>query len=739
MAERDQERLKNYVELLKRAHGGADPLIEVAKASRRGGFEKLGGPADAGAAIEAVELNRELPPEQYFGLEAIIAEEIRPAFDIIDGTFSATHRLWTKLSTDAVLKSRIESAIPSVGRLELPGNRRYPYGGTGFVVGENLIMTNRHVAEIFGAGLGNRNLKFISGERAGIDFLRESGRPPGKTLSVVNIVMIHPYWDMAILKVDGLAGHAPIKLSLKDARELPVGREVFVIGYPAYDPRNPDDAQKQVFDDRYGIKRLQPGALQGAGDTASFGKIVRAAAHDCSTLGGNSGSAIFDLASGEVLALHFGGQYHEKNFGVPSSEMSRDSRIVDTGISFSDKPPGDPNGWSDWWSRADAAERDEVAMADNEDSDDAGGRQTPPPVSFTSPALAGGGGSVTFEVPLRITISLGAPGAPALSVSAGSEAVTAGLEGLQMPFHDDDYSNRQGYDPSFLGDALAVPMPAAADPAVLARVQGGGTVLHYQNFSICMHAKRRIALFTASNVTEEEKLRKPEKNKLYSRKGLSGLGKNDQEKWFPDPRLDAGFQLPDVFFTKDRKAFDKGHIVRRDDVAWGRTYEEVRRANGDSYHVTNCSPQVAGFNRSNLGEDNWGDLENHVLSEAASERLCVFAGPVLDSADRVFVGAGDGSTTLRARIPSRFWKLIVARVEDGIAAYAFLLEQDLSDVEWEFAVSKELAPFLYPISDLQEIAGVKFDKSIVDADQYETSRGAEVGRRAGAKRKRKKP
>src|ERR1043165_4727694 len=122
-----------------------------------------------------------------------------------------------------------------------------------------------------------------------------------------------------------------------------------------------------------------------------------------------------------------------------------------------------------------------------------------------------------------------------------------------------------------------------------------------------MHAKRRLALVTASNVTAEAKLRRPEAGKYYTRKGLSGLGKNDMEQWFQDPRLDAEFQIPDVFFTKDRQAFDKGHIVRRDDVAWGKTYAALKRANGDSYHVTNCSPQVAGFNRSANGEENWGD------------------------------------------------------------------------------------------------------------------------------------
>ena len=740
MAGRDQQNFKQYIEMLKRAHGGVEPLLKVARGatSRGTGFESVR-PDTARAGLEAIEKNRELPPPQYFGLEALIAEEIRPAFEILNGSFAAPHPLWTKLTSDPVLKSRIETAIPSVGRIELPGNNRYPYGGTGFVVGKNLIMTNRHVAEIFTVGLGNRRLKFITGAKAGIDFLREKGGRNGQTLAVKNILMIHPYWDLSILEVEGLpAEHPQVKLSLTDARQLPVGHEVFVIGYPAYDPRNPADAQQKLFEGIYGIKRLQPGALHGAGETASFGKLVHATTHDCSTLGGNSGSGVFDLSSGEVLALHFGGQYHQANFGVPTFEMARDSRIVDLGVSFSGNAPGDPNGWSEWWQRADEESNEQAPI------DDA---QAPPinasAASHNADLRSNIDGTVSIEVPLRITVSLGVPMLGGIAVRPSREAVvTSGLEALRMPFHDTDYASRKGYDALFLNSPKAmppieVPMPAATDTSVLARLSGGGTVLHYQNFSICMHAKRRLALFTASNVTGEAKLRKPELGRDYTRKALGGLGKNDQERWFPDSRLDDEFQLPDVFYNKDRTAFDKGHIVRRDDVAWGETYEALRRANGDSYHFTNCSPQVASFNRSNLGDDNWGNLENHVLSEAASERLCVFAGPVLDPSDQVFVGVGDAGSVVRSRIPTRFWKLIVSRVEGGIAVYAFVLAQDLKDVEWEFAVPDEFVLAHYPVTDLQDIAGVKFDRSIVDADQYETSRGAEVARRAGVRLKRK--
>jgi endonuclease G len=304
-------------------------------------------------------------------------------------------------------------------------------------------------------------------------------------------------------------------------------------------------------------------------------------------------------------------------------------------------------------------------------------------------------------------------------------------EAMVMPWHDDDYDSRRGYDANFLG--VSVPMPKPKTPSAVARTKNGGKVLHYQNFSVVMHAERRIALFTASNVTAEAKLKKPEKNKSYSRSALSGLGDNDQERWFPDPRLGDEFQLPDVFYTRDDGAFDKGHIVRREDVAWGKTYRSLRVANGDTYHVTNCSPQVSGFNRSSGGRDNWGDLENHVLKGAASERYCQFAGPVLDPDDQVFEGRAGGTNRVRVQIPTRYWKLIVVKTQDGLASYAFVQEQDLSDVPLEFAAGP-FRRFMVSLDELQELAGVTFPDAVRQSDRFGTDEGVEMAFNAGATR-----
>ena len=224
----------------------------------------------------------------------------------------------------------------------------------------------------------------------------------------------------------------------------------------------------------------------------------------------------------------------------------------------------------------------------------------------------------------------------------------------------------------------------------------------------------------------------PSRARNTTRKGLSGLGENDTEKWFTDPRLRGLDQLPDKFFTKDRQAFDKGHLVRRDDVAWGETFDELRIANGDTYHVTNCSPQVAGFNRAH-GGDNWGDLEKAVLAQAVDQRLTVLAGPILADDDPDFAGV-DEAGAVRVQIPQAYWKVVVAPrsddVGDGLAAFGFLLEQDLSAVDMErLDFDPRWTAQMRTLSELERlIRFLTFPEILHRADRHGTA-AAEIRRR----------
>lgn len=705
------ERLKSYLDRILPA---ASPLEALAE--DRSGLESLAerkalpkSRADmARNAVQKASTGKALTPPEQFALEAIIIPDQRPAIDIVDGDYAVSHPFWTHFVTDPAIHANIRRAIPAIGRIELPNHPSLPYGGTGFVVGADLVMTNRHVAEIFASGLGLRDLVFRSGLTAGIDFKRERGRDGSTFLTVREVAMIHPYWDMALLRVEGLAPEqAALSLALRDPDAL-VDTEVAVIGYPAFDPRNDAAVQNEVFGGVYYVKRLQPGKIMSRAPILSFGKTVSAIRHDSSTLGGDSGAAVVEAATGKVIALHFGGVYLDANYGVPVAELGRDGRVTALQLDFDGRPSPGAAPWEDWWRRTDPQEAPAAPPA-----------TAPEPAGQPALRSAGPDGA-TWTIPIEISIRLGTPTAAAAAVPAA-----AAMEAMVEPTHDADYSTRRGYDAGFLG--VPVPPPGARDADSVVRFAGGETI-PYHHFSLALHKARRIALFTASNLDGSAAAKKPDKDHAYDRKSLGGLGRVDMEKWFIDPRIDPRFQLPDRFFTKDRGAFDKGHIVRREDVAWGRSFEEVRFANGDTFHVTNCSPQVSGFNQSAAGQDNWGDLENYVMKQAAAEKLCLFAGPVLAEDDPIFVGVDDIGP-VRVKIPRQYWKVVVAASDGSLQSFGFVLRQDLADVPLEFVVDAVWQKYMVPLAALEALNPlVRFPDAVRAADQSGRAGGEAVRR-----------
>ena len=59
--------------------------------------------------------------------------------------------------------------------------------------------------------------------------------------------------------------------------------------------------------------------------------------------------------------------------------------------------------------------------------------------------------------------------------------------------------------------------------------------------------------------------------------------------------MNAGFWIDNTFYSQWSNLFDHGHLTRRMDPNWG-TEEQAERANADTYHFTNCSPQHFRFN-----------------------------------------------------------------------------------------------------------------------------------------------
>lgn len=669
------------------------------------------------AAQEKLAAHEEPDDLEMAALEAIILPAERPVVDIVNGSFGDIPAPFSHFASDEETRGRIESTIPAVGRIGLPDQPDVPFAGTGFVVGDGILMTNRHVAQHFAQGLGRERLRFISGQSADVNFTHELDQPAGEDFAVEKVLLVHPFWDMALVQVRGLQIQ-PLPILAEEPDDL-AGNDVAVMGYPAFDGRNNVDLQFRIFRGSFNVKRLQPGRLKPRANIRSFGNRVNAATHDCSTLGGNSGSCVVDVGTGRVVALHFAGRYLEANYAVPMSELAKDARVHDAGVAFDTPRPSVNPAWEGHWNRADP----------NKEG------PTPPP----DVAVPTSGGDSVWNIPLEIRVRVGAPTRGSAEREVDYTVVgDAQTEAMVEPFHEDNYDNRRGYDAEFLGPTID--LPEVDDTDLLSKLDDGSHVIPYQHFSVVMHKDRRLALFTACNIDGLPDFRKPDPTKTYTRRALSGLGENDKEKWFTDPRIPALHQLPDRFFDKDRTAFDKGHLVRRDAAAWGRTFSELRRANGDSYHVTNCSPQVKRFNRSNLG-GLWGKLENLVLKQAETDHdiYSVFSGPIFAADDEPFAGVDDVGDVV-VLIPRAFWKIVVApnNARDDLQTFAFRIEQDLSDVDFgdvedtdeEFIVPEIWKGRMVSVADLENEIGLLTFPSVLhetdqfDADGIETIRGA---------------
>jgi Trypsin-like peptidase domain len=270
----------------------------------------------------------QLDQEERVGLEAVVSVYGRPALLVEKGHFRPPDPPWEKLEQH---RAAIESALRSVGRIELRGHPEYDCVGTGFLVADDVVVTNRHVAKQF--LVGPPDWPFEAGITARIDFNEEflAGEP--REFALTEVVAVSPAIDIALLRVgttnaagDGL----PPPLPLADTLTVAPGSDVYVIGYPLYNPIAGGDpeALHRIFSDLYGIKRLQPGQVR------SLEPDKREIVHDCSTLGGNSGSCVIDLQAGQVVGLHRGGRYLRGNFAIALSEVQDDPAIQKAELRF---------------------------------------------------------------------------------------------------------------------------------------------------------------------------------------------------------------------------------------------------------------------------------------------------------------------------------------------------------------------------------------------------------------------
>jgi endonuclease G len=210
-------------------------------------------------------------------------------------------------------------------------------------------------------------------------------------------------------------------------------------------------------------------------------------------------------------------------------------------------------------------------------------------------------------------------------------------------------------------------------------------VLAYHHYSVVFNAERRLAFYTAVNIDG----------------GLTLRLKRETDNWKKDPRIPADVQAGEELYANND--FDRGHLVRRLDPAWGESRQVAKVANDDTFHFTNCSPQQKLFNQ---GQSLWAGLEDYILNNADNSdlKVTVFNGPVFGDHDQSYRGV---------LIPKEYWKVAVMVKTDGaLSATAYVVSQanliaSMTDEEFVFG---KYRTFQVPIATIEKKTGLSFGK-----------------------------
>ena len=215
----------------------------------------------------------------------------------------------------------LQDAYQATGRIGyaqegVPSAEDYGFG-TGFLVSDRHVVTNRHVHGLYGHYLLDET------DPGGIEFIAEKGKDASDFVPFnCEPPLLLPALDIAIYTLARpVKTRKPLSLTPIEMEDLD-GREIVVIGYPdTHTPQRPDILAVVEENPIFAVKRLSQGHIfrhstdtdtpYGVETPVSESKhanfIMPAICHNASTLSGNSGSPLLDVNTGHLLGVHFAG------------------------------------------------------------------------------------------------------------------------------------------------------------------------------------------------------------------------------------------------------------------------------------------------------------------------------------------------------------------------------------------------------------------------------------------------
>jgi len=263
-------------------------------------------------------------------LEAIVRTDgSRPSFMVRNGEVDLTTSpagTWTndiQLSVD-----QLQDAFDCIGRIDVPGSAQ-GFQGTGFLVHENLIITNRHVLQVTADYQSGGSWKVKPG--AAIDFGHEFNARESLNRRLLRRVVFagrdpirddeidHKKLDLALFELEPAEAAARPRTVLGiegSADWAKPNKKMYIAGYPGSPSAGlaPLTLLEVLFQSTFGHKRLAPGLLIPSQANVHTWTI----AHDATTLGGNSGSVVLRIDHEQIAAgLHYGGRWSDprENWG----------------------------------------------------------------------------------------------------------------------------------------------------------------------------------------------------------------------------------------------------------------------------------------------------------------------------------------------------------------------------------------------------------------------------------------
>ena len=336
-------------------------------------------------------------------------------------------------------------------------------------------------------------------------------------------------------------------------------------------------------------------------------------------------------------------------------------------------------------------------------------------------------GGIPDIVPIDISMNVGlkemikkyVPPAPSIQKQFVISSVPL-IEKVEID--QDNYSERKGYDPKYLGNNFEVPLPKVRTKKFgkVLLFQGKKKELKYWNYSVVMNSERKLAYFSAANVDSGN---------------FRGNRDADGDTWFKDTRIPEDVQIGKEFYKKQKEfeadrlqnPFDQGHLTRRKDLQWGKNDQDAKRNGDDSFHYTNCSPQHWRFNQNSKGFGIWFRLEESALKTLSSgAKLCIINGQVFnaplstinaDGEPRININGGIKDGTFGGvQIPKQFFKVIAYKKGGKLLAKAFVVSQEnlLTTIDRYYPAEaavltdEEVRLYQVRIADLEKLTNLDF-------------------------------